>query len=62
MGRIRCRVGACISTMGRVRLSMHDGEREAKYNWEGELRIMARESVSIYGKQEPEYDGEGDPA
>jgi len=48
--------------MGRVRLSMHDGEREAKYNWEGELRIMARESVSIYGKQEPEYDGEGDPA
>ena len=40
----------------------HDGEREAKYNWEGELRMMARESMSIYGKQEPEYDGEGDPA
>jgi len=29
---------------------------------QGELRMMARESMSIYGKQEPEYDGEGDPA
>jgi len=24
--------------------------------------MMARESMSIYGKQEPEYDGEGYPA